>query len=282
MTKATIAIVGAGRVGLSLGRALSHVGHAVTMLTRGGQAVSGGLVAVETWSDALHAADVVIVAVPDDAVGDVADQLSRLGRITPHHVVLHCSGMHDRSALAALHQTGAALGSLHPLMTFIAAAGEPELLEGTPAVIEGDRRAVAAGRALAASLGMAPVIELDGAAKPRYHAGAVFAANYLVVLADVAERLARDAGAGDTAATLYLPLMQRALANIGEHGAAASLTGPVARGDAGTVQAHLEVLNGANRELYLALGRAALEMTRITGMDDDVARMMRERLETRD
>lgn len=277
MTQAAIAIVGAGRVGLSLGRALSHAGHVVTMLTRGGQAVSGGLVSVASWSDALHAADLVLAAVPDDAIGAVADVLARLERITPHHVVLHCSGMHDRSALAALGATGAALGSMHPLMTFVAAAGEPDLLVGTPAVLEGDRRAVVAGRALAASLGMAPVIELDGAAKPRYHAGAVFAANYLVVLADVAERLARDAGAGDAAATLYLPLMQRALANIGEHGAAASLTGPVARGDAGTVAAHVGVLTGADRELYQELGRAALEMAS-RGLDETEMRRLRELL----
>lgn len=282
MTQAAIAIVGAGRVGLSLGRALSHGGHAVTMLTRGGQAVSGGLVSVASWSDALHGADVVLAAVPDDAIGAVADQLARLERITAHHVVLHCSGMHDRSALAALDVTGAALGSLHPLMTFIAAAGEPELLDGTPAVLEGDRRAVAAARELATSLGMAPVIELDGASKCRYHAGAVFAANYLVVLADVAERLAREAGAGDAAATLYLPLMQRALVNVGERGAAASLSGPVIRGDAGTVAAHLDVLDGVDRELYQVLGRAALEIAREQGLDEAAAVRMWERLETRD
>ncbi|MBA2291585.1 MAG: DUF2520 domain-containing protein, partial [Gemmatimonadales bacterium] len=202
MTKAAIAIVGAGRVGLSLGRALSHAGHVVTMLTRGGQAVSGGLVSVGSWSDALHAADVVLAAVPDDAIGAVADELARLGRITPRHVVLHCSGMHDRSALAALDATGAALGSIHPLMTFVAPAGEPELLDRTPAVLEGDRRAVATARDLATSLGMTPVIELDADGKRRYHAGAVFAANYLVVLATVAERLARESGAGDAAGTL--------------------------------------------------------------------------------
>ncbi len=107
---------------------------------------------------------------------------------------------------------------------------------------------------------MTPVIELDGASKPRYHAGAVFAANYLVVLAHVAERLARDAGAGDAAATLYLPLMRRALANIGELGTAASLSGPVVRGDAGTVATHLRVLEASDRELYQALARGALEI----------------------
>ncbi|MEO7295659.1 MAG: Rossmann-like and DUF2520 domain-containing protein [Candidatus Limnocylindria bacterium] len=282
MTQAAVAIVGAGRVGLSLGRALSHAGHVVTMLTRGKQTVSGGLVSMASWSDALHGADVVMAAVPDDAIGPVADELMRLERITAHHIVLHCSGMHDRSALAALDATGAALGSLHPLMTFIAPAGDPALLDRTPAVLEGDRRAVAAARTLAGSLGMSPVIELDAASKRRYHAGAVFAANYLVVLADVAERLARDAGAGDSAATLYLPLMERALVNIGERGAAASLSGPVARGDVGTVEAHLDVLAGADRELYQALGRAALEIARSKGMEEDVARRMRETLETRD
>ncbi|MEO5826122.1 MAG: Rossmann-like and DUF2520 domain-containing protein [Gemmatimonadales bacterium] len=278
MSQLAIAIVGAGRVGLSLGRALSHAGHAVTMLTRGGQAVSGGLVAVDSWSDALHAANLVLTAVPDDAIGSVAGELLRLDRITRHHVVLHCSGMHDRSALAALDATGAALGSLHPLMTFIAPAGEPELLEGTPAVLEGDPRALATARVLAESLRMGPVVEMDGASKPRYHAGAVFAANYLVVLAAVAERLGREAGAGDAAATLYLPLMQRALANIGQRGAAASLGGPVARGDAGTIAAHLGVLGRADRELYQALARGALEIARARGLNEEAMTRVKQEL----
>ena len=269
MTLRAIAVVGAGRVGLTLGRALSHGGHPVTMLTRGGQAISGGLVSTSSWSDALHASDVVIVAVPDDAIAATAGTLRGLDRISSHHVVLHCSGMHDRTALGALSDTGAALGSFHPLMTFTRAAGEPELLAATPAALEGDARAVAVARELAESMQMSPVVVLEGARKPAYHAGAVFAANYLVVLAHIAEQLANASGAGGAASALYLPLMQRALDNVRTDGALPALTGPVVRGDVGTIRSHLAALDAGQRALYIALAGEALGMARERGLDAD-------------
>ena len=267
MTTAAVAVLGTGRVGLTLARALVLSGTSVRLLARSARPVPDGLPVAELdWSAALTAVELVLVAVPDDAIVDAAAALVRTGTIVGRHVVLHTSGLHHRAALDALESSGAALGSLHPLQSFSAPAGDAALLLGVPAIVEGDARAVAAARELAATLGMGTVIELPALGKVSYHAAAVVASNYLVVLADIAERLAREAGAGESAAMLFQPIMQQTLSNIADRGTVAALTGPVRRGDAGTVAAHLAVLHGDDRAAYVALAREALLLARRAGL----------------
>jgi predicted short-subunit dehydrogenase-like oxidoreductase (DUF2520 family) len=266
-----VAVIGAGRVGLTLARALVRSGRAVAVLGRHAEALPDPLeTATLVWEPAIAVANLILVAVPDDAIGEVALNLARGGAVGPDHVVLHTSGIHDRTALAALYASRAALGSWHPLQTFARPLGEPEALAGSPAVIEGDDRALAAGRELAAVLHLRPVIEIAAQEKARYHAAAVFASNYLVVLADIATRLARDAAGAAVPATVFLPLMRRTLANIGKEPAAA-LTGPISRGDAGTIALHLGALPGPERVAYVALAREALALAIRSGLKPDLA-----------
>lgn len=263
-----VAIIGAGRVGLTLARALIHSGADVRLLGRHSRTLPEWLLAIETdWGPAIAAADLVLVAVPDDAIADVARTLATSGTVAARQIILHTSGLCDRTELAALDATGAALGSLHPLQTFAVPDGDPEALRGSPAAIEGDARALAAARAIAERLQLSPIVEIAAGGKPAYHAAAVFASNYQVVLADIAVRLARAAGAGDVSAELFLPLMRRTLDNYGIGGAAA-LTGPISRGDTGTVARHLDALTGADRALYVMLGREALRLARAAGLDE--------------
>lgn len=269
MSLPEVAVVGAGRVGLSLARALARSGHRTIVLSRRARPLPDPLPpATDDPSSALRNAEVVIIAAPDDAIMASTAALARTGAVTERHTVLHCSGFHDRRALQALDGTGAALGSLHPLMTFLSSEGEPDLLVGAPGIVEGDPRAVAVARQVAAAVGLDPVVELPGDRKPAYHAGAVFASNYLVVLAAVAARL------GGTVAgveSLYLPIMQRTVENLSAHRIASALTGPIRRGDAGTVAAHLAALSGPERALYVALGREALMLAREAGLDPGAA-----------
>jgi predicted short-subunit dehydrogenase-like oxidoreductase (DUF2520 family) len=261
-----VAIVGAGRVGLSLARALIDSGAVVSVLTRRPIELDGARTfAMAAWGAAIDATDLVLLAVPDDALAGVVKTLADIGAIGRRHVVLHTSGLHDRSVLGALDASGAGLGSWHPLQTFTNVAGDAELLRGSPAVIEGDARALAAGRELAAALHLDPVVEIQGKHKALYHAGAVFASNYLVVIAEIAARLGRDTGAGDASRDLFLPLMRRTLASYAADGASA-LTGPIRRGDAGTVARHLEALTGPERSAYIALGREALRLAIASGL----------------
>lgn len=248
-----VAIIGAGRMGRGLALALADAGVGVTLLGR-------------SWDAAdVSRAGLVLIATPDDAIGGVAAELARDDAVTDRQVVLHLSGLLDRLALHALAVTGAGLGSFHPMQSVADPATARQRLAGAYAGLEGDERAVAAGEALAAALGMHPV-HLSPGAKAAYHAGAVFASNYLVVLAEVAARLARETGVdAATAAALYLPLMRGTLDNLAL-GAANALTGPVRRGDAATVQRHLAALSPEDRTLYRTLGLAALRLAREAGL----------------
>jgi predicted short-subunit dehydrogenase-like oxidoreductase (DUF2520 family) len=121
---------------------------------------------------------------------------------------------------------------------------------------------------------MAPVIEMTAAGKPLYHAAAVFSSNYVVALAAVAERLAREAGAGDAARHLFGALLANTVRNLAQDDPAAALTGPIRRGDVGTVAAHLAALSGTDRALYVGLAREALRLARETGLEESEARRM--------
>jgi predicted short-subunit dehydrogenase-like oxidoreductase (DUF2520 family) len=264
--EAPVTIIGAGRMGAGLARALAAAGVPVKLAGR-----------VRNPDDT-RAAKLVLLATPDDAIGRLAAELAREGDIGAGHVVLHLSGVLDRLALHALADTGAGLGSFHPLQSIAEPATAPERLKGAYAGLEGDSRALDAGDHLAETLGMRAV-RLAPGTKTVYHAGAVFASNFVVVLAAVAEELARRAGASPAdAAALYLPLLQGTVANL-TLGPVEALTGPVRRGDAATVRAHLAALDDDQRRLYRALGVEALKLARTGGLEagpaDAVERVLR-------
>jgi predicted short-subunit dehydrogenase-like oxidoreductase (DUF2520 family) len=195
-------------------------------------------------------------------------------------VVLHLSGLLDRTALESLAPTGAGLGSFHPLQTVADPLTAYARLLGSYAGIEGDARAEREGEALATSLGMHPV-RLTREAKPAYHAGAVFASNFVVALAGVAERLARSAGVPpDEAPRLDLPLLRGAVANL-DAGPAGALTGPILRGDVDTIAAHLAALGPNDGELYRQLGLATLPLAEQAGLSPEAASRVRELLTRR-
>ena len=151
-TRPTVAIIGAGRAGRALALALTRASVPVLVCTRRKSDLPPGINgSLEPWTRALESATIILVAVPDDAIGDVATRL-REARITST-VVLHCSGLRDRSALSALEGLTAGLGSFHPLQTLAGDSDAAERLQAAFAVLEGDPAAVAAGRHLARLLG---------------------------------------------------------------------------------------------------------------------------------
>jgi len=266
-------------MGQGIALALSRSGSPVALLGRVAKPVPGPLaVRTDDWPSATAEAEVVLVAVPDAAIGAVASRLLGEGAIRPGQSVLHLSGLLDRSALGALAPTGASLGSFHPLQTVADPATAADRFRGAFAGVEGDPAAIAAGEWLAKQLGMTPVRIAPGA-KVAYHIGATLVANYSVALAGMAVRLAEAAGIPkDEAARLYLPLLHGAADNLDRLGPVASLTGAIRRGDLATVQAHLAALSPADRQLYGALGREALVLARAAGlaadMADEVARVL--------
>jgi len=267
MIPRAVVVVGAGRVGLSLARALLRSGEPVRLLGRAARSATLDTPSVEVaWADALASATLVVIAVADDALGPVVQAVAASRALRPETVVLHTSGRHDRSVLEPLAMLGAVTGSWHPLQS-IPEAADGTVFTNVPAVLEGEGGAVTAARALAEHLGMSPIVELPAAGKVRYHAAAVVAANYLVVLDAIAERLAREAGAGEASRGLFLPIMRQVLDNLATRTPIEALTGPVRRGDVGTVTAHLAVLEGADREMYVVLAREALRLAEKGGLD---------------
>jgi len=266
-SRPTVAIIGAGRAGRALALALTRAAVPVHVCTRRTSDLPPHIkCSVEPWTLALERASIILVAVPDDAIGDVAVRLREANLAAA--VVLHCSGLRDRSALSALEGHAAGLGSFHPLQTLAGDSEAAERLHAAYAVLEGDAAAVAAGRQLARLLGMT-ALEIRAADKPRYHAAAVIVSNYTVALAAVAERLAGEAGIPvEDAGRIFLPLLEGTWRNLEMRGTVDALTGPISRGDAGTVRAHLGALDHETRRLYAVLGLEAVKVARRGGLEE--------------
>lgn len=279
MSQPRITIIGAGRMGQGLGLALKRRGYKVVLLNRTPRDVIPPLILHQgSLAEATAGAELVLIATPDDAIPEVAGQLASERAITRDQVVLHLSGLLDKKALLPLEQSGAACGSFHPVQSVAEPGTAAERLKGAYVGIEGDERALVAAERLANTLRMVPV-RIPAEAKPAYHAGAAFVANYTVALVGVAERLARSAGVPpDIAGRLYLPLLAGAVANLTQLGPAAALTGAVRRGDVQTIQSHLDALEPQDRELYRMVGRAAILLAREAGLAESSLRRVEEAL----
>lgn len=277
-----VGIIGPGRAGIGLALALVEARYRVLLHGRRRRAVPKPLALTVAAADAPPAwiaqAGVVILAVPDDAIRTLAHVIARA--VTASHVVLHLSGVQGQEALEPLGGTGAALGSLHPLQTIIDPERAPERLRGAWAAVEGTPAAIAAAERLASDVGLHP-FRIAAGAKALYHAGAVFASNYFVVVEAVAQRLLRQAGLSDADAWAALrPLVEGTLENLIRRQPDGALTGPVARADEVTIRRHLASLTADDRALYRSLGRAALELAQRQGMDQASAARVAQALAT--
>jgi predicted short-subunit dehydrogenase-like oxidoreductase (DUF2520 family) len=217
----TVNVIGSGRVGSAIAARLRERGVTV----------------------GADAPELVLLCVPDSAIATVAADLP----VGPW--VAHVSGATPLAALAPHSRRF----SMHPLQTFTLARG-PEQLDGAWAAVSAEtEEARDAGLQLAELLGLRP-FELPNSARTLYHAGAVFASNYVVALERAASLLFESAGAPPEA---FVPLMRRTIENGFE------LTGPIARGDWATVEAHKAAIHAVRPELdelYETLAGATLEL----------------------
>jgi predicted short-subunit dehydrogenase-like oxidoreductase (DUF2520 family) len=274
-----VAIVGRGRIGAGLGLAWTRGGAHVTLLARSAGATHGLPVVIgrDEWPETIGPADCLVIATPDREIPGVARELAQRHTINARHVVLHTSGLLDRTALDPLATSGAALGSLHPLMAVSRAEDAPAQLKGAFAGIEGDPAAVAMADRLATLAGLIPV-PIPSGAKAGYHAAAAMVSNFTVTLYDAARRVAEQNGmAPHSAARIYLPLLRGTVANLEALEPASALTGAIRRGDAETVAAHVRVLQSDDlRRLYVELGKATLRLAREAGLDEAAAERVEE------
>jgi predicted short-subunit dehydrogenase-like oxidoreductase (DUF2520 family) len=264
-----IAIIGAGAVGSSLGRALLAAGHRVFSVTSRSPASARRLAAefhaaiVGEPRDLPGSARIILVCVPDREIESVAVQLAAGpddGRWSDIFV-LHTSGALDAGALKALSDRGAWAGSLHPVLSLVHEAA-PSVFRGARVHLEGDEHAVAAGAALATSIGASPHV-LSSTQKRAVHLAATIASNYLVTLTALsAEVLAAGGVAPEDTDAILRPLMRGTLNNLDFAAVEHSLTGPVARGDVGTLELHRETLSSLSPDLATAYWCLATETVR--------------------
>jgi predicted short-subunit dehydrogenase-like oxidoreductase (DUF2520 family) len=262
-----VAVVGAGRVGTAVAVLLGRAGHRIVAVS--GRAATRGRAArflpgvpVLDAAGAAGRAELVLVAVPDDRIPAVVAQIAAAGGFHPGAWAAHLSGASGLDVLDEASGAGARRLAIHPLQTFPDVEGAIERLPGCAAAVTADDDAgLELGERLARELGARP-FRLADAMRPRYHAAAVIAANDLIVLSAVAERLLRDAGVPDPIAAM-LPLQRASLDNVERLGTVDALTGPAVRGDVGTIERNLAALAEVAPDVvpaYVALGRIALDL----------------------
>jgi predicted short-subunit dehydrogenase-like oxidoreductase (DUF2520 family) len=267
-----VGIIGPGRVGAALGVALTRAGHevvavaAVSDLSVGRAREHFPGVPLTDPAGVVEAADLVLLTVPDDALPGLVNGLVTIGAPVPGRLLAHTSGRYGISVLEPATRQGALPLALHPVMTVTGRSDDLQRLRGISYGITTLEQLRPVAEVL--------VIEMDGEPvfiaeehRDLYHAALASAANHLVTLVTEACDLLQLAGAGDPARMLS-PLLYAALDNALRLGDA-GLTGPVARGDAGTVAGHLAALRETAPEalaVYVALARLTADRALAAGL----------------
>ncbi|MBL9018877.1 MAG: DUF2520 domain-containing protein [Myxococcales bacterium] len=274
----TTFVVGAGPVATALAGALRLSGVPVLGLWARKPAAAraaGSIAGVAAFSsappDVLLECRVVVLAVRDAVIGEVAQMLVGTGLVNTKHVLIHCAGATSAGeVLDGVRGSVAGVGTMHPLSAIADAKLAMRTLKGTVFGVEGDELGKQTAARLVDALG-GVVLALDSAQMASYHAAAALASNYVVAALDAAAAVLAASGVStDDAARALVPLAEGALRNVSAHGTTGGLTGPVRRGDAPTIQRHLEALRGKPElvEIYRALARRAVEIAaRIDGRD---------------
>lgn len=236
------AILGRGRLGRALARALSAAEVPVRLLP--GATPLAGL-----------PEPLVFLTIPDDALAARVAALAN-GPEAGASTVFHTGGLRGAEALHGLASLGHHVGAFHPLQSFPKGDEPPETFRGISIALDGDVEALAAGRGLALLLGAVP-IEVPGTLRPLYHLGAALTANGLVGLVGAGRDALVAAGFTDAGARQALaPLLRRSLENALVQGPEVALSGPVSRGDEGTLEVHRRALDAwdpSRKALYEAL-----------------------------
>src|SRR5262249_27178081 len=238
-----IGFIGAGQLATPLAWSLARAGYRIAGAASRSRAsaarlaagIAAGVKAYDDPQQLIEAADLVVIAVPDDAIATVAASV----RWQQRHGVVHCSGATEVSALAPAAAAGASTGGFHPMQSFTSAEAAIKSLPGCTIGIEASEPLYAVLTGMAQALGCHP-IRLPPGARALYHASGSFASSFPVALLNDALTLWAAFGVGrEDAFRALLPLMQGTVAAIEANGPVRSLAGPIARADVGTVERHL-------------------------------------------
>ena len=258
-----VGIIGPGRAGTALARALARAGHdvvaaaAVSAQSKSRVRENFPRAKLTEPAGVLAAADLVLLTVPDDVLPGLVEGLAATGAPYEGRLVAHASGAHGVRVLSPATRAGALPLALHQVMTFTGREDDVDRIKGVSFGVTAPDQIRAAAEALVIEMGGEPVFIAEEN-RALYHAALAFAANYLVTLVSESASLLRDAGA-ESPNRMLGPLLGAALDNALRFGDA-GLTGPVARGDNGTVAAHIEAI-AAHEPAALPAYRALARLT---------------------
>jgi predicted short-subunit dehydrogenase-like oxidoreductase (DUF2520 family) len=266
-----IGFIGAGKVGTALAVLLNRKDYSVAAIYDHTRQSSERLnVLVNTChvmgnsQQVADIADLTFITTPDSAIQSVASQT----KWSPNKIVVHCSGADSTAILDKAQKEGASVGVFHPLQTFAGISQAIENIPGTTFAIEAEEPLLTTLKEMAVSLG-GSWIQLKAEDKAAYHAAAVFASNYLVTLVKMAADLWQTFDIhSDEAIKALLPLIRGTLHNIETIGLPQCLTGPIARGDIGTIHKHLNEISQKTPDLlpaYKELGLQAIPIALAKG-----------------
>jgi predicted short-subunit dehydrogenase-like oxidoreductase (DUF2520 family) len=269
-----IGFIGAGTVGTALAVLLNRNGYKVECVASRTRKSAKNLARMvegcnimDTNQDVADAADFIFITTPDDAIPRVVSRVKWRKR----QGVVHCSGADSIDILEPAKKAGARTGGFHPLQTFAGIDQAIENIPGSTFAIETKGPLLTTLKDMATALG-GQWIELKSRDKVAYHAAAVFACNYLVTLVKLSTDLWETFGVPPEKATeALLPLLRGTLNNIETLGIPQCLTGPIARGDIGTISKHIQTLHKKAPSLvapYTELGRQTIPIALAKGKID--------------
>lgn len=292
-TKPTVSVVGAGRLGTALGRAMFLAGYRIQALvsrralnTTAATAVVGSA-SMALTANQLHLlppSKLILITTPDDRIASTAQKLALLQKgLVQGATVLHTSGALSADVLSPLAETGFHVGSLHPLISVSDSRAGSENFTGAFFCLEGDLAAVRVARAIVRDL-KGESFSIPSHSKPLYHAAALMASGHVVALFDLATTMLVQCGLSEAKARrVLLPLLQSTVRNLVTSDPAHALTGTFARGDLATVQRHVKALSAAGLaaplEIYNVLGRRSLELAKDNGLDPQVLKQIKRELD---
>jgi predicted short-subunit dehydrogenase-like oxidoreductase (DUF2520 family) len=268
--------IGAGTVGTALAARLAGKGYPVVAVSsrsqKSAQRLAQKIKGCRVFDNSQAVADnaeLIFITTPDDAIASVAAEV----KWRPGQSVVHCSGADSTDTLRPAKQAGARVGAFHPLQTFASPQQAMENIPGSTFALEAEEPLLAIFKDMAAALD-GQWVELKASDKVLYHAAAVFACNYMVTLVKLATDLWQTFGVPqEKAAKALVPLLRGTLHNIEAIGIPNCLTGPIARGDIGTINKHLDALKANAPHLlstYRELGRQTIPIALAKGKIDEL------------
>jgi predicted short-subunit dehydrogenase-like oxidoreductase (DUF2520 family) len=267
------AIIGAGMVGTAIGFLLKKAGCEIVAISDKSTAAlqrahsyTGGK-SYRKPQEVLHDADCILITTPDDLILSVCKDIARAPLIKGKYI-FHMSGVGGLDLLEPAKKAGAAVGSIHPLQSFSSIDNAIQNIPSSYFGITADAKSKTQAEAIVLALGGKPIY-ISAKQKPLYHAAACVASNYLVSLLNVVESIYQSIGISEKdAKKAYVPLIYGSLKNIELSGSVSALTGPIVRGDSGTIQKHVDAINvhlPQYASLYSSLGLVTVNLARKKG-----------------